>query len=223
MSRASFSNWKILALAIIPLLFIIAFIQLQPDALETRQSPVPGLSQPETAETETADEPGEENPNIKSGGDTSFIVLDPETAGKYGVKGLILITLAPGTHSPGTPSETPASLTIERGQELNITIQLHFYSYKPDFNETVVKLNPKGRWGLSILKRAEDGSEVTLNDYVIYTPSGRVTLKANQTLPVTMTIRMPKELSRVNIALGAVGISADVPIISRVWGYIDVT
>ncbi len=164
MSKASFSNWKILALAIIPLLFIIAFIQLQPDALETRQSPVPGLSQPETAETETADEPGEENPNIKSGGDTSFIVLDPETAGKYGVKGLILITLAPGTHSPGTPSETPASLTIERGQELNITIQLHFYSYKPDFNETVVKLNPKGRWGLSILKRAEDGSEVTLND-----------------------------------------------------------
>ena len=223
MSRASFSNWKILALAIIPLLYITAFIQLQSDALETRQTPVPGLPQPETAETEPADESVDENSNVKSGGDAILIDPDPETAGRYGFKGLILITLAPGTLPPGSPSETPASLTIERGQELNITIQLHLYSYKQDFNETVVKLNPKGRYGLTRMQYLEDGSLVTLNDYVSYTPSGRVTLKANQTLPVTMTIRMPKELSKGTIALGAVGISADVPITSRVWGYIDVT
>ena len=141
-------------------------------------------------------------------------MLEPETAGRYGFKGLILITLAPGT---------PDSLTIERGQELNITIQLHLYSYKQDFKETVVKLNPKGRYGLTRMQYLEDGSLVTLNDYVSYTPSGRVTLKANQTLPVTMTIRMPKELSKGTMSLSAVGISADIPIISRTRRDLDVT
>jgi len=53
---------------------------------------------------------------------------------------------------------------------------------------------------------------------VSYNPSGTVTIKAGQTLPVKLTIQVPKDFpsNAFPFPIGAVGITADIPIIDEI-------
>jgi len=136
---------------------------------------------------------------------TDIHIKDPKTALKYGIRGYIEITSETGT---------PKSVTITRGKETNITILLHFVSHAPDFTETEVVIDPNREEGYTVeLSLGPDKGTIKLNDYVSYDPSGRILLKANQTLPVIMTITVPVNFPSISMPLRAVGITADVPIL----------
>jgi hypothetical protein len=55
---------------------------------------------------------------------------------------------------------------------------------------------------------------ITINDLISYNPSGNITIKAGETLPVTMTIRVPADLPEgimpSSFPVNAVGITASV-------------
>jgi hypothetical protein len=190
-----------LALAIIALLPVMAVMQIQVDT--------PEFDQQETSEADQTETPIPIDDPFLS----EIEVRNPDVALKYGIQGYIEITTAPGT---------PNRLNLTGVEELNITLQLHFVSHKPEFTETVVNLNPKSKYGLTIEQCLGDGrGSVKLNDYVKYSPSGRIVLKASQILFVTMTLRAPEDYPGISIPLGAVGITADIPIIRKVSGYLD--
>jgi len=136
---------------------------------------------------------------------TDIHIKDPKIALKYGIRGYIEITSEAGT---------PKSVTITRGKETNITIFLHFVSHTPDFTETEVVIDPNREEGYIIERSLGPGKgTIKLNDYVSYDPIGRILLKANQTLSVIMTIRVPVNFPSISMPLRAVGITADVPIL----------
>ena len=149
--------------------------------------------------------PSEPEPRIKSIPFlTSQEIRNPVIALKYGIKGYLEISQAP---------ETPKSPTIEKEGEASITILLHFVSYTPDLPEIQVNIDPNSGEGLTI----ERGT-VTINKLVSYNPSGTVTIKAGQTLPVKLTIQVPKDFpsNAFPFPIGAVGITADIPIIDEI-------
>ena len=127
-------------------------------------------------------------------------IRNPEIALQYGVTGYLEITL---------PSDSPSSLSVDRGGEININILLHFVSYTPEVTEAQVTIDPKGPWGLKIEYR-----DVIFNEFVSYNPSGNITIKAGETIPVIMTIRIPEDFpSYINsIPLGAMGIQFNITI-----------
>jgi hypothetical protein len=131
---------------------------------------------------------------------TDTEIRDPEIALQYGVTGYLEITY---------PSDSPSSLSVDRGGEINITILLHFVSYSPEVTEAQVDTDPQGPWGLRI-----EQSGVTFNDFVSYNLSGNITIKAGETIPVIMTIRIPEDFpSYINsIPLGAMGIQFNITI-----------
>lgn len=139
---------------------------------------------------------------------TPLEIRNPEIAPKYGIVGYVEITLVPGS---------PESLSIGRGEEANITILLRFVSHVPEITETQVKIDPKSREGLMIEQCYATGV-VSINKLVSYNQSGIVALKAGQTLPVTLTIRIPIDFPSgvSSFPLGAVGITANAPIIDDV-------
>lgn len=149
---------------------------------------------------------------------THLEIRDPDIAPKYGVRGYLEIL----------PAEPPESLFLRRGEEANIPILLHFVSYTPELTEIEVNIDPKHS-SLSITKpysildaegKVIKRAAIHVNEIVSYNPSGIVVIKADETLPVTMTVSVPAnipERARLSsIPLGAVGIRADIPTISDI-------
>jgi hypothetical protein len=134
---------------------------------------------------------------------THIEIRNPEIALKYGVAGYLEITY---------PSDSPSSLSVDRGGQTNIDILLHFVSYTPEVTEAQVNIDPMSPWG----PRIEEG-DVIFNELVSYNLSGNVSIEAGETVPVTMSIRVPEDFPSTieAIPLGAMGITADFPIISE--------
>jgi len=148
-------------------------------------------------------------PNIKIESISSLTgmeIRNPEIALQYGVTGYLEITY---------PSDSPSVFSIDRGGEININILLHFVSYTPEVTEAQVNIDPKGAGGLKIEYR-----DVIFNEFVSYNPSGNISIKAGETIPVTMNIRVPEDFSSYveAIPLGAMGITTDFPVISELGG-----
>jgi hypothetical protein len=152
-------------------------------------------------------------------------IRDPDIALEYGILGYLDVTL---------PPDSPKALSISRGEEANITILLHFVSHIPELTEVEVNIDPKDdplRMGQCYHIEDAEGKVIkrgviTINDLISYNPSGNITIKAGETLPVTMTIRVPADLPEgimpASIPLGAVGITADVFVLSDI-GKLKVT
>ena len=129
---------------------------------------------------------------------TGTEIRNPEIALKYGVTGYLEITY---------PSDSPSHLFIDKGGEINIDILLHFVSHTPEVTATQVNIDPNNPLGY----RIEQG-DVVFNELVSYNPSGNITIKAGETIPVIMTIRIPEELPWYidKIPLGGMGIEASI-------------
>lgn len=127
--------------------------------------------------------------------------IDPEPY--YGVKGYVTITAAPGTAE---------SLYLRRSQNITLTILLHLVALQANFTEAHVNIDPGAKWGGSI-EFGNGGTTISFNNFVSYDPSGNLTIKAGHTIPVKMTIAIPKDVPFTQqFCLGAVGIWADVPV-----------
>jgi len=137
---------------------------------------------------------------------TGMEIRNPEIALKYGITGYLEITYS---------SDSPSHLVVVRGGAINITILLHFVSHTPKVTETQVNIDPKSRGGLTIEYR-----DVNFREFVSYNPSGNITIKAGEPLPVTMTITVPKDLPSyiTSIPLGAMGILANGSMIDELGG-----
>jgi hypothetical protein len=131
---------------------------------------------------------------------TGTEIRDREIALKYGVTGYLEITY---------PSDSPSTLFIDKGGEINIDILLHFVSHTPEVTVTHVNIDPSNPLGY----RIEQG-DVVFNELVSYNPSGNITIKAGETVPVIMTVRIPEALPWYidKIPLGAMGIEASIHI-----------
>jgi hypothetical protein len=131
---------------------------------------------------------------------TGMEIRNPEIALKYGVTGYLEITY---------PSDSPSLLAVHRGGEINIDILLHFVSYTPDVTEAQVTIDPNSPWGPTIGQ-----GDVIFNELVSYNPSGNIAIKAGETIPVIMTIRIPEDFpSYINsIPLGGMGIQFNITI-----------
>lgn len=148
---------------------------------------------------------------------THFEIRNPDIAAKYGIRGYLEIL----------PAGSSEELYISRGGEANTTILLHFVSYTPELTEIEVSIDPEDAPSISVCYGVLDAQGNMIGDGVIrvnrlvsYSPSGKVLVKAGETLPVTMTIRVPADLpERISyswIPLEALGIRTDVPLISEI-------
>jgi hypothetical protein len=131
---------------------------------------------------------------------TSMEIRNPEIALQYGITGYLEITL---------PPDSPSPLSVDRGGEINITILLHFVSYSPEVTEAQVTIDPNNPCGPTIGQ-----GDVIFNDFVSYNPSGNISIKAGETIPVIMNIHIPENFpSYINsIPLGAMGIQFNITI-----------
>jgi hypothetical protein len=106
-------------------------------------------------------------------------IRDPEIALQYGITGYLEII---------HPSDSPSPLSVDRGGEINITILLHFVSYTPEVTEAQLNIDPNPKAGGTGIW--EGG--VFFNDLVSYNPSGNISIKDGETIPVTMSFRIPE-------------------------------
>jgi hypothetical protein len=138
--------------------------------------------------------------------------LDPGTALKYGITGYVEITYA---------SDSPNSLSVDRGGEININILLHFVSYAPEsVTEAQVNINPSSDSGRGFMQ-----GDVILSKLISYSVGGNITIQAGETVPVTMTLRVPEDFpeSTTRIFLYAVGITTNLPAVMDELGLKEVT
>jgi hypothetical protein len=136
-----------------------------------------------------------------------YQIIDPEIAPQYGIKGYLEFIY---------PPDSPGVLSVDRGGEIDINILFHLVSYSPDFTEAGVTIDPDGRFGFGSGRYLKDGSFVLFNDFVSYNVSGNITIKAGETIPLMMTMRIPEDLPKSisTIQLGGMGIySLDVGIV----------
>jgi hypothetical protein len=132
-------------------------------------------------------------------------IRNPEYALQQGIAGYLEITY---------PSDSP-SLLSAMGGEVNVNILLHFVSYSPEVTEAQVNIDQNAWFGFGV-------NDVSWNETVSYNLSGSITIKAGETIPVTMTIRlvMNPQRSIAAIPLDPVGITANVTTIDddfRSW------
>jgi hypothetical protein len=132
-------------------------------------------------------------------------IRNPEIALQYGITGYLDITL---------PSDSPSSLSVDRGGEINIEILLHFVSYTPEVTEAQVNIDPNGH----LEGIVQDG--VNLVEFFSYNVSGNISIKAGETIPVKMSIRVPENCpSGIEaIPLCAVGIRTNFLILDELGG-----
>jgi hypothetical protein len=137
---------------------------------------------------------------------TDTEIRNPEIALKYGITGYLDITY---------PSDSPSPLSVDRGGEININILLHFVSYTPEVTEAQVNIDPKGLGGLSIWQEG-----VNLRGFFSYNLSGNVSIKAGETIPVMMSIRIPENCPSgiESIPLYAMGITTNFLILDELGG-----
>ena len=122
-------------------------------------------------------------------------IRNPEYALQQGVSGYLEITY---------PSDSPSLLSAIDG-EINVNILLHFVSYLPEVTEAQVNIDQNAWFGFGV-------NDVSWNETVSYNLSGSIPIKADETIPVTMTIRlvMNPQRSIAAIPLDPVGITANV-------------
>jgi len=151
---------------------------------------------------------------------TDIEIRNPEIARQYGVPGYLEIL----------PAASHETLYIDRGEMGNITILLHFVSYTTELKELQVEVDSHSFKSSAVRPYGildNEGNIVErgalcLNLLVNYNPNGTITLRADETLPVTMTIRIPSDLPQniyptpLSIPLSAVGITADIPVIDDI-------
>lgn len=132
-------------------------------------------------------------------------IRNPEYALQQGISGYLEITL---------PSDSP-SLLSDIGGEINVNILLHFVSYTPEVTEAQVNIDQNAwfRYG---------ENDVYWDETVSYNLSGTIPIKAGETIPVTMTIRLVVNFQRSTAAipLEPAGITANITIINddfRSW------
>jgi hypothetical protein len=147
--------------------------------------------------------PFQPNEPMTNGGMATFSlndteIRDPEIALQYGITGYLEII---------HPSDPPSPLSVDRGGEINITILLHFVSYSPEVTEAQLNIDANPKTGGTGIQ----GDGVFFNDLVSYNPSGNITIKAGDTIPVTMSFHIPENfpssiealpLSGMGIAMG---------------------
>ncbi len=150
---------------------------------------------------------------------THVEIRDPEVAQKYGIRGYLDINLS---------AESPEVLYVKRGEAATITILLHFVSHVPELTEVEVNIDPEDSdckiEQYYVIEDAEgdiiERGVININELMSYSPNGTITMEANQTLPLTMAIRVPADLPEgimpSSFRLGAVGITTDVPVLSEI-------
>jgi hypothetical protein len=132
-------------------------------------------------------------------------ICDPEIAAQYGVRGYVEIIY---------PLVSPDLLSVDRGGEINIDILLRFVSYAPELTEARVSIDPKSPFGGTYGKYcSNNGTEIIFNDFISYNASGSITIKAGETMALTMSMRIPEDLPKCisAIPVAAIGFWADVP------------
>jgi hypothetical protein len=132
-------------------------------------------------------------------------IRNREYALQQGISGYLEITY---------PSDSP-SLLSAIGGEINVNILLHFVSYSPEVTEAQVNIDQNAWFGFGV-------NDVSWNETVSYNLSGSIPIKAGETIPVTMTIRlvMNPQRSIAAIPLDPAGITANVTTIDddfRSW------
>lgn len=130
-----------------------------------------------------------------------YDIIDPERALEHNILGYIEVCYV---------SEPSRLLIVSPGRDVNFTIQLRLVSHIPEFNETEVLLDPSQGSGFGV-------GSVMFNDYIVYTPRGRIILKLGEPMNVTMTLHIPEGLPGFSAKpqdLLGVGILADIP---SVW------
>ena len=132
-------------------------------------------------------------------------IRNPEYALQEGITGYLEITY---------PSDSP-SLLSDIGGEVKVNILLHFVSYSPKVTEAQVNIDQNAWFGFGV-------NDVSWNETVSYNLSGSIPIKAGETIPVTMTIRlvMNPQRSIAAIPLDPAGITANVTTINddfRSW------
>jgi hypothetical protein len=103
-------------------------------------------------------------------------------------------------HEPGTCQE----LYLKRGEEGDVPILLHFDSYNPEVTEVPISIDPVNgsySWEVCYGILDDEGNEIGEGSFssrqiLSYNVSGTVVIKANETLPLTMTIRIPEDLPK---------------------------
>jgi hypothetical protein len=132
-------------------------------------------------------------------------IRNPEYALQHGITGYLEITL---------PPDSP-SLLSDIGGEIDVNILLHFVSYIPEITEAQVNIDQNAWFGFG-------ENDVSWNETVSYNLSGSIPIKAGETIPVTMTIRLVMNFQRsiAAIPLYPAGITANVTTIDddfRSW------
>lgn len=122
-------------------------------------------------------------------------IRNPEYALQQGITGYLEITL---------PPDSP-SLLSSIGGEVNVDILLHFVSYTPEVTEARVNIDQNSRVGVG-------ENDLFWDETVSYNLSGNISIKAGETIPLTMSIRLVVNFQRSTAAipLEPVGITAHV-------------
>jgi hypothetical protein len=122
-------------------------------------------------------------------------ILNREYALQEGISGYLEITL---------PPDSP-SLLSDIGGVVNVNILLHFVSYTPEITEAQLNIDQNTRVGYG-------ENDVYWDETVSYNLSGNISIKADETIPVTMSIRLAVNFQRsiAAIPLEPAGITATV-------------
>jgi len=107
-------------------------------------------------------------------------LLIPEKALASGISGYVSIK---------TAKSTAESILVEKGRSGMVQFELLFISHDLSVTETVIEIDPNKDIGWKAGKSlGKDGPLIIINDYVTYDKIGKITLKANEPLILTMTI-----------------------------------
>lgn len=139
-----------------------------------------------------------------------FNVLNSESALKKGIQGYIEIKYS---------SLDTKNLELQKGNFIQIDLYVIYNAHNKNKLTTIVNIDPASENGLSIEKQlGKSGETICLNDLVTYEPSGEVVLTSGKPTIIKMTIASPSEIADVELPIGPVGMTADVPIIHRDGG-----
>jgi len=84
---------------------------------------------------------------------------------------------------------------MRQGEEVSITILLHFVSHTSDLKEIKVNLDPNSGSGLTIEKGVPNSNDTyNINQLIRYEPNGTIRIKAGETIPVKLIIKVSEEL-----------------------------
>lgn len=149
---------------------------------------------------------------ISIGSITMSDMLDPKRALKHGFRGYVNVSYV---------LETPIRTIVSPGKTINYTIQLELVPHIPEFNETIVALDPdkSSKHGVGWGETAP-----IFNDYIRYSPSGIIPLTSYEPVNVTMVLSVPDGMSGMSAYprdLLGVGIMADIPVIYESGGHLD--